>query len=79
MVTQVRIISTPTGLNIFYEMLKQAQELGADHGIEFDGSEFEKVFELHPQPELEPCKASYIDDRYTGKCKKFGREARGWR
>jgi hypothetical protein len=31
-----------------------------------------------PDRGLAPCKLMDFDDRYTGKCKKLRKEARGW-
>lgn len=42
-------------------------------------NELNKAFELvDPDRDLEPCKSMDFADRYTGKCKKLRREARGW-
>lgn len=55
----------------------------SDPGIEFEvmdyPNELNKAFEItDPYKDLEPCKSMDFDDRYTGKCKKLRREARGW-
>lgn len=69
--------------HLLYELIKREAEDKSDPGIEFEAMDYEnelsRAFVLtDPYEDLAPCKSMDFDDRYTGKCKKLRREARGW-
>ena len=70
-------------IGILYDLITLGVEDKLDPSIEFEAMDYEnelsKAFVLtNPYEDLEPCKPMTLDDRYTGKCKKLRKEARGW-
>jgi len=70
-------------IGILHDPVTLGVEDMLDPSIEFEAMDYEnelsKAFVLtNPYEDLEPCKSMAFDDRYTGKCKKLRREARGW-
>lgn len=70
-------------IGILHDLITLGAEDMLDPSIEFEAMDYEnelsKAFVLtNPCEDLEPFKSMAFDNRYTGKCKKLRREARGW-
>jgi hypothetical protein len=77
MATRVSILGAHSSAGIVYELFKEAISTEIEYGGGTGDYEIVAPIEIVRVYEV-PCKPVF-DDRYTGKCKKFRKEAKGWR
>lgn len=76
---RVGIMGAPTGPSLVQQLIA-ALDLTAEQVVECDDPTVWETITIKPTFDIEPYQPCITDfgDRYTGKCKRLRREARGW-